>query len=70
MLGPEDAIQFVCGEDTTPRQFYKQWLKKSGREIEMSERQTIHEPQAATPNGGPAEPFGNSGVGGGPPSVS
>jgi hypothetical protein len=22
------------------------------------------------PNGGPAEPFGNSGVGGGPPSVS
>ena len=26
--------------------------------------------QAASPNGGPAEPFGNSTVGGGPPSVS
>jgi hypothetical protein len=26
--------------------------------------------QAASPNGGPAERFGNSGVGGGPPSVS
>ena len=24
----------------------------------------------AAPNGGPAEPFGNSGLGGGPPSVS
>ncbi len=29
-----------------------------------------HSQQAAPPNGGPAEPFGNSGVGGGPPSVS
>jgi hypothetical protein len=71
MLGPEDAIQIVSGEDATPRQFYKQWLKKNGREIEVSERQTIHEPQpAASPNGGPAEPLGSSGVGGGPPSVS
>jgi len=45
MLGPDDAIQFVSGEDTTPRQFYKQWLKKNGRQIEMSERRTIHEAQ-------------------------
>ena len=45
MLGPEDAIQFVSGEDKTPRQFYTQWLKKNGRNIEMSERQKIHEAQ-------------------------
>ena len=45
MLGPEDAIQFVSGEDVTPRQFYKQWLKKNGGKIEISERQTIYEPQ-------------------------
>jgi hypothetical protein len=32
MLGPEDAIQFVSGDDTTPRQFHKQWLKKNGRQ--------------------------------------
>jgi hypothetical protein len=49
MLGPEDAIQFVSGEDVTPRQFYKQWLRKSGREIEMSALQTIHEPQPGAP---------------------
>jgi hypothetical protein len=30
---------------------------------------TIAEP-AASPNGGPAEPSGSSGAGGGPPSVS
>ena len=29
-----------------------------------------HSQQAASPNGGPAERFGNSGAGGGPPSVS
>jgi hypothetical protein len=45
MLGPADAIQLVSGEDTTPRQFYNPWLKKNGRQIEMSERQTIHEAQ-------------------------
>jgi hypothetical protein len=45
LLGPDDAIQFVSGEDVTPRQFYKQWLKKNGSRIEMSERQTIHDAQ-------------------------
>ena len=43
MLGPDDAIQFVSGEDATPRQFYKQWLKKDGAGVKVSERQTIHE---------------------------
>jgi len=43
MLEPDDAIQFVSGEDATPRQFYKQWLKKNGSSIEVSERQTIHD---------------------------
>jgi hypothetical protein len=42
MLEPGDAIQFVFGEDTTPKQFYKQLLTKDGEEIEVSERQTIH----------------------------
>ncbi len=32
-------------------------------------RPRVAEP-GASPNGGPAEPLGNSGVGGGPPSVS
>jgi hypothetical protein len=44
MLEPEDAIQFVSGEDATPRQFYKQWLTRDGRGVNVSERQTIHEP--------------------------
>ena len=48
MLGPDDAIQFVSGEDTTPRQFYRQCLKKNGGEIEMSERHTVHEAQQRT----------------------
>jgi hypothetical protein len=43
MLGPDDTIQFVTGEDATPRQFYKQWLTRTGRGIKVSERQTIHE---------------------------
>ena len=30
----------------------------------------FHGQQAASPNGGPAEPLGSSGTGGGPPSVS
>jgi len=43
MLGPDDAIQFVSGEDATPRQFYKQWLTRHGGGVKVSERQTIHE---------------------------
>lgn len=43
MLGPGDAIQFISGEDATPRQFYKQWLTRNGGEVKVSERQTIHE---------------------------
>ena len=43
MLGPDDAIQFVSGEDTTPRQFYKQWLRRDGGGVSVSERQTLHE---------------------------
>src|SRR5437764_9000255 len=42
MLDPDDAIQFVSGEDANPRQFYKQWLKKDGTGIKVSEKQTIH----------------------------
>ena len=42
MLGPEDAIQFVTGEDVTPRQFFKQELTRNGSGIRVSERQTIH----------------------------
>ena len=38
MLGPDDAIQFVSGEDVTPRQFYKQWLTRDGRGVKVSER--------------------------------
>ena len=45
MIGPDDAIQFVTGEDETPRQFYKQWLKKDDGRIEVSERRLIHEAQ-------------------------
>jgi hypothetical protein len=41
MLGPDDAIQFVSGEDATPRQFFKQDLKKEGGKVKVSERQTI-----------------------------
>jgi len=41
MLGPDDAIQFVSGEDATPRQFYKQWLTRDGGRVKISERQTI-----------------------------
>lgn len=43
MLGPDDAIQFVSGEDATPRQFYKQWLTRVGGRTKVSERQTIHD---------------------------
>ena len=43
MLGPDDAIQFVSGEDATPRQFYKQLLTRDGGGVKVSERQTIHE---------------------------
>jgi hypothetical protein len=43
MLGPDDAIQFVSGEDVTPRQFYKQWLKREAGRVTVSERQKIHE---------------------------
>ena len=43
MLGPGDAIQFVSGEDTTPKQFYKQWLTKDGGRVKVSEKQTIRE---------------------------
>jgi len=43
MLGPEDTIQFVSGEDVTPRQFYKQLVTRAGNEIKVSERWTIHE---------------------------
>ena len=43
MLGPDDAIQFVSGEDVTPRQFYKQIVTRDGKEIKVSERWTIHE---------------------------
>lgn len=48
VLGPDDAIQFISGEDVTPRQFYKQWLKNDGGKIVVSERQKIHEPTATT----------------------
>lgn len=37
---------------------FRFWLQRSNAE------------PGAAPNGGPAEPLGNSGVGGGPPSVS
>jgi hypothetical protein len=43
MLGPDDAIQFISGEDETPRQFYKQWLTRGSGGVKVSERQTIHE---------------------------
>lgn len=43
MLGSDDAIQFVSGEDATPRQFYKQLLtRNSDGEVKVSRRQTIH----------------------------
>jgi hypothetical protein len=51
MLGPDDAIQFVSGEDTTPRQFYSQWLKRNGSNIDVSERQTIYDAAIAAPRG-------------------
>ncbi len=44
MLGPGDTIQFVSGEEATPRQFYKQQLTKDASGIKISERRTIHEP--------------------------
>ena len=43
MLGPHDSIQFVSGEDVTPRQFYKQTLTRDDGGVKVSERQTIHE---------------------------
>jgi len=42
MLGPHDVIQFISGEDVTPRQFYKQRLMKIGAELKVSHRQAIH----------------------------
>jgi len=43
MLEPDDAIQFVSGEDATPKQFYKQWLTKDGNGVKVSDRKIIHE---------------------------
>ncbi len=42
----------------------KIWLEDYDRHLRA------HAEPDASPNGGPAEPLGNSGVGGGPPSVS
>jgi hypothetical protein len=53
---------------------FRAWL---GREPTLEERcrelisfASEHAEPGASPNGGPAEPLGNSGIGGGPPSVS
>ncbi len=43
--------------------------RRSGRTVSGTREKPIAEP-GDPPNGGPAEQFGNSGVGGGPPSVS
>ena len=62
MLGPDDAIQFVSGEDVTPRQFYKQWLTREGRGVKVSERQTIHEANHALQRPRPSHRGCNRGV--------
>lgn len=68
-LNSDDDAPVLCGEDIEKVVPGTEAAKAAGLALYRESGEGGAEPNAP-PNGGPAEPFAKSGVGGGPPSVS